>query len=680
MRLIFTKDFSSELENCCDGNYNKFNGSIFVSDKYTYIVWRAQTRPTNIDCRGVGQTVSAPTYPYITMSESWTYDEYCGILIIDNNDRTKSKFIKYKHMNAYPAEDPRLYTKNGKDLYLYYTAVARCNLNNNDCRGLWEVKINTYTNVFGIPKQICKDIIKNTTTKSIYDYLNWPIYKNFSYIAKKEVYLDGFNKNLETYKPLINVKTCKTDKISSNLTNNLASFVQNNWKIALTTPTILHEEKLIGVAHIRISWANLTQNFNQLSANIRGMLTKNDIHLSDTYFMSVYVIDCTGNCPIDRATWNMTKPFMITGNTLSNRYFSYDINFPCGVRMNENNGNIKISYGVGDCVFLESEISVNPTDFVNNVQFNYSDLEIFQLNLPIFEKAPIYRALNCNSTIKYLLPKIAFLFDLGGSGLKLCTYTFNQSLGTFTRLGYWTQQSLPDLNQMLTTTLRNTNKTFNGFMYEGAYALFSLAGTEKLWNPSIRSSSTVRPFLDRRYHNVYELFQIPRHLSAEQCTDNESHYYGNIKALNDITQRDVFNNLTVLSIPVGTGINMRLTVRGTVVNPRKYLWDYSYRGRGIRSSFLRASNINALADIIRYIIRESYGDFNPTSIDYIIFSGGGTNKILTSAMTEDTNNDPNVKFLPTVDILPNTTIALNTDDLCPFKGLLQKFAYDKNIL
>ena len=62
MRLIFTKDFSSELENCCDGNYNKFNGSIFVSDKYTYIVWRAQTRPTNIDCRGVGQTVSAPTY------------------------------------------------------------------------------------------------------------------------------------------------------------------------------------------------------------------------------------------------------------------------------------------------------------------------------------------------------------------------------------------------------------------------------------------------------------------------------------------------------------------------------------------------------------------------------------------------------------------------------------------
>jgi len=55
------------------------------------------------------------------MSESWSYDEYCGILIVDNNDRTDTKFIKYKHMNAHPAEDPRLYTKNGKDLYLYYT-------------------------------------------------------------------------------------------------------------------------------------------------------------------------------------------------------------------------------------------------------------------------------------------------------------------------------------------------------------------------------------------------------------------------------------------------------------------------------------------------------------------------------------------------------------------------------
>lgn len=673
MKLISTIDFSSELESCCDQNYNKFNGSIFVSDKYTYIVWRAQTRPTNIDCKGVGQLFYAPTYPYITMSGSWSYDEYCGILIVDNNDRTKTKFIKYRHMNAYPAEDPRLYTKYGKDLYLYYTARTRCEFNNDMCIGIWEIKINTDTNEFGVPKQICKDIMTNNKTESIYDYINWPIYKNFSYIAKKNVYLDGFNKNLETYRPLINIKTCKANKISSSRNGNLSSFVPTNWKIALTTPTILYEEKLIGVAHIRISWADLSKNFNQLSANIRGMLTKNDVHLNDTYFMSVYVIDCTGNCPIDKAKWNMTRPFMITGNTLSNRYFSYDINFPCGVRINENNGNIKISYGVGDCVFLESEISINPNEFVNNVQFNYSDLEIFQLDLPIFEKAPIYKALNCNSTIKYLLPKIAFLFDLGGSGLKLCTYTFNQSLGTFTRLGFWTQQSLPDLNQMLANTLRNINKTFNGFMYEGAYALFSLAGTEKLWDPSIRSSSTVRPFLDRRYHNVYELFQIPRHLSASQSTDNESHYYGNIKALNDITQTDVFKNSTVLSIPVGTSINMRLTVRGTKVNPRKYLWDYSYNGRDIRSSFLRAPDTNAVINIIRYIIRESYGDFNTDSIGYIIFSGGGTNMILTTA-TKNPTNDPNVK------VLPGTKIFLNIDDLCPFKGLLQKFAYDKNIL
>ena len=674
MRLISTKDFSTELEKYCGDNYNKFNGSIFVSNKYTYIAWRAQARPTNINCRGVGQTSNAPTYPYITMSGSWKYDEYCGILIVDNSDETKTKLIKYKHMNAHPAEDLRLYTKNGNDLYLYYTAIAKCELFDDNCAGLWEMKINTDTNEFGAPKQICKNVMTNDKSESIFGHINWNIYKNFSYIAKKDLYLDGFNKNLETYKPLINIKTCNANKISSSRSCNLSSFVPPNWKIALTTPTILYKEKLIGVAHIRINWSDLSKNFDQLSDNIKGMLRKNDVHLSDVYFMSVYNIDCTGNCPIDKAKWNMTIPFMLTGNTLSNRYFSYDINFPCGIRMNENNDNIKISYGVGDCVFLESELFIDTNDFVNKVEFDYSHLEIFQLNFPIFEKEPIYRDLNCNSTIKYLLPKVAFLFDLGGSGLKLCTYTFNNSLGTFIRLGYWTQESLPNLNEMLEETLKDTEKTFSDFMYEGAYALFSLAGAEKLWDPTIRSSSTVQPFLKKKYHNVYKLFQIPRHLSASQCTDNESHYYGNIKALNDITNTDVFKNSTVLSIPVGTGINMKLTVRGVKVNPRKYLWEYSYNGRGIRSSFLRASNSNEVMNIIKYIIRKSYGDFNTDSIDYIIFSGGGTNKILTNESIKDSTNDPNVT------VLPGTRIFLNTDDFCPFKGLLQKFAYDKNIL
>ena len=89
---------------------------------------------------------------------------------------------------------------------------------------------------------------------------------------------------------------------------------------------------------------------------------------------------------------------------------------------------------------------------------------------------------------------------------------------------------------------------------------------------------------------------------------------------------------------------------------------------------MRAPDTNAVINIIKYIIRKSYGDFNADSIDYIIFSGGGTNKILTNESIKDSTNDPNVT------VLPGTRIFLNTDDLCPFKGLLQKFAYDKNIL
>lgn len=78
MRLISTKNFSEGLDNCCDGNYNKFNGAVFLNNNCNYIVWRAQSRPIDIICRdvGVGQSRYAPVYPYITMSESWTYDEY----------------------------------------------------------------------------------------------------------------------------------------------------------------------------------------------------------------------------------------------------------------------------------------------------------------------------------------------------------------------------------------------------------------------------------------------------------------------------------------------------------------------------------------------------------------------------------------------------------------------------
>jgi len=88
MKVIKTIDFSSMLKDCCDDNYQKFNGSIYNFDNYTVIAWRAQIKPENISCKEYGDNKSKvlPTYPYLTMSGSWNYDEYAGVYII--NDKT----------------------------------------------------------------------------------------------------------------------------------------------------------------------------------------------------------------------------------------------------------------------------------------------------------------------------------------------------------------------------------------------------------------------------------------------------------------------------------------------------------------------------------------------------------------------------------------------------------------
>ena len=70
MRLINTTDLSLLLDECCDSNYNKFNGSVYSTDTHKYIVWRAQSRPVNINCREVGRITPLPIYPYITISGS----------------------------------------------------------------------------------------------------------------------------------------------------------------------------------------------------------------------------------------------------------------------------------------------------------------------------------------------------------------------------------------------------------------------------------------------------------------------------------------------------------------------------------------------------------------------------------------------------------------------------------
>ena len=71
-------------------------------------------------------------------------------------------------------------------------------------------------------------------------------------------------------------------------------------------------------------------------------------------------------------------------------------------------------------------------------------------------------------------------------------------------------------------------------------------------------------------------------------------------------------------------------------------------------------------------VKESY-DFDIYSIDYIIFSGGTTRRMFNNFSKEEVNSD-------NVEIITKTNIYVNKDDLCPYKGLVYKLAYDKNIL
>jgi len=573
-------------------------------------------------------------------------------------------------MNAYAAEDPRLYTKRGR-LYMYYTADTDCSFSNKKkCVGLFEVNIDLKNKKFGVPIQICANIFKIDNEKSVYDHINWAIYKNFSFIKEKNWYLDGFQKNIELYRPLLDVKSCLTKKLKSSMPDNLSSFVQDDWKIALTTPTILHNEKLIGVAHVRVDWEKLSRNFSKLSRNVQGLLQKNDVHLSQVYFMSIYSLDCKGSCELNDSTWYLSKPFMITGNTLTDKYYSYDINFPCGINISPT-GNLKISYGLGDCLFFESEISIDKNDLKTGVQYDYKDLELYQLETAVIEKKPIIEKLNCSSTIKYILPKTVFLFDLGGSGLKLSIYTFKRSFSKIFRLGYWDQESLPDLNQMVNNVVDKMD--FNEYIHKGAYIMFSLAGTNKIWDPKLRKKSTVKPLYEnKKYHNMYNLFKIPKHISISGSTDNSSHFWGNIRALDDIMGVNIVNKYTVLSIPVGTGINMRLNVKDKKISPSKYLWDYKYKNRSIRTGFIKVTDKKSLDDILKYIVKESFDDFDITNIDYIIFSGGTTNVLFKDIAKDDI--DENVQQLF------GTNIYLNKDELCPYKGLMYQLSIKNKLI
>ena len=173
---------------------------------------------------------------------------------------------------------------------------------------------------------------------------------------------------------------------------------------------------------------------------------------------------------------------------------------------------------------------------------------------------------------------------------------------------------------------------------------------------------------------MYNLFDIPKHIRLSGLDDTSSHFWGNVSALNDIYDTNILKNSVILSIPIGTGINMKLKSRGEFISPSKYLWDYKYNGRSIRTGFKNVSNMNDLYSILGYIIRESYGDFDMNKIDYIIFSGGVTNVLFENISKKDIGENDDVQKLSGVNIY------LNKDELCPYKGLMYKLSMDNELM
>ena len=241
------------------------------------------------------------------------------------------------------------------------------------------------------------------------------------------------------------------------------------------------------------------------------------------------------------------------------------------------------------------------------------------------------------------------------------------------KLGYWNQKSLPDLNQMVNNAVSKMD--FDQYIHKGAYIMFSLAGTNKIWEPKLRSKSSVKPlYEDEKYHNMYNLFNIPKHIRISGLTDTMSHFWGNVSALNDIYNTNIYNKSVILSIPIGTGINMMLSEKGKSITPSKYLWDYKYNERSIRTGFKKVSSMTDLYSILGYIIKESYGDFDMNKIDYIIFSGGVTNVLFEDISKKDIDENDDVQKLS------GTNIYLNKDELCPYKGLMYKLSMDKELI
>lgn len=672
MRLRIETGIRSPFFTSIDEKYQVFNGShIKVGKLYEIWAMRAQAKP-DLNLNGI-----LPTFPYITVNGDWSaVDEYAALYIVDIQT-SSYKFLKYKHLSTMPAEDPRLYKKKGDDIYMAYMALviegdictkknsSKVKFLNGVCYGMWEINLSKYiiNASTTAPVLLCSWTNNiNNETISIFEFYEHPIFKNWSYLQDQNVYIDALDNKINVFAPLNDEATlCKREHASVGTDTNLKFFVKNTWKIALTTPTTDYKSNLYGICHIRIQWKLISENYGSLNPLLKNIIKKNDVHHSDFYFMSIYKIEDN--------KWKLSKPFLITGDTTKD-YYSYNINFPCGCYIESDLMNI--TWGLGDCILAESNIDMGSIDFFDR-EFDYSDLEVYEIQHDILKKSQIIKKLNYMDSYRYLLPKNMLLFDLGGSGLKVMSYTRGKLSDGYVNLGTWDDPStLPNLNSILKKV---GGIELNEFIFKGGCLLFSLADISKLWSQFIRKNpTTIQLFKDVNNHSVYNLFNIPRHITTLQMSDSLSHFYGNLWVYERFLNRQILIDQNVLSVAVGTGINTVWRHNEVKSKNPKPIWELKYKGVGIRDAFLSKFDYDEFLEMIQTL--HSNIDIYR---DIVIFSGGSAQNIVNYIISYYPNAF-DVYMDTTLYILkqqPN--IMFNINPASPYNGLVYGMLIERNI-
>ena len=658
----------SEILNKLDSNVNTYNGAILPIPKTNFhlCAYRATIKPDNL----------GPPFPYTNLDNLWfNKDNYIGLVIIDLDNFVINKFCKYIHnihekMSNYEyvqylkkinkknhpelkfnnllagPEDPRLYYKNDK-IYMNYnniliTPEADCP---GECLGMFEILININillsVNVYypnNDKKLICNKVnnqflFKEKKTHGELTLKNWSYAPGF--------FIDSYKDKAFLYEISKNVSVCKKKPYIKTL----QPFIQDDWSIALTTPTVLYNDELYGVVHIRVPYKNISAS-DQISYKLKQIIYKGDVHNNDFYFMSVY--------KIHNNKWSLTKPILITGN-VKEKYYSYNVNFPCGFFITKQQ-TFNITFGLGDCLLFLYNGNINSLNFYNK-KFNYNDIKVIEVNNLMLKKEYIHSFI-CNTNenlIKYLLPKNIRLFDLGGSGLKTVLYnSVSNKYSSIINLGKSDILNLPE--QIIRKHPSVQDEILSGVSFG-----FSLASLGKLWVESIRKEA-IELVINKKYNSTNELFNLINKKTIE-INASTSHLFGSMSEYKSKFNIPL-NNLNFVNIAIGTDVNMSFSNKGKIKHEIGVnFWDIKIENSSIRKNFNNLTEkklVNLLQVFFNLIpnnrkMSSTWPTKWPTP-DIITLSGGGSipyNKI-------------NIKF-------NNIHLLVFSDQLIPYKGLIHAF-------